>query len=128
MVVAPPSLLSPLPNQRRLLQESLGGRAKTCILATLSPADDSAEESSSTLSYASDARGIKNKPVTNSLASKRSVLKESSHEVEEMRQLLQAQRDKTGASLDGHLRWRSPHVMKHRYTLRSSMRCQLLAW
>jgi kinesin family member 11 len=33
----------------RLLQESLGGRAKTCIVATLSPADDSAEESGSTL-------------------------------------------------------------------------------
>jgi len=36
----------------RLLQDSLGGRTKTCIIATLSPAAGSFEESISTLEYA----------------------------------------------------------------------------
>ena len=58
-------------------QESLGGRAKTSIVATLSPADDSAEESLSTLSYADAAQLIKNKVVCNSTASKRTVSQEN---------------------------------------------------
>ena len=36
----------------RLLQDSLGGRTKTCIIATLSPSGASAEETLSTLEYA----------------------------------------------------------------------------
>lgn len=83
----------------RLLQESLGGRAKTCILATVSPADDSADESGSTLEYAHRARSIKNKPVTNSTSSKNDVLRASTQEVEDMRKILQAQREKSGTYL-----------------------------
>ena len=47
----------------RLLQESLGGRCKTCIIATLSPSALAADESLSTLQYAQMAMGIQNKPV-----------------------------------------------------------------
>jgi hypothetical protein len=39
----------------RLLQDSLGGKTKTSIIATVSPASDSMEESLSTLDYASRA-------------------------------------------------------------------------
>lgn len=35
----------------RLLQDSLGGTTKTCIIATVSPASGSIEESLSTLEY-----------------------------------------------------------------------------
>lgn len=47
----------------RLLQESLGGRCKTCIIATLSPSALAVDESTSTLQYAQMAMGIQNKPV-----------------------------------------------------------------
>ncbi len=50
----------------RLLQESLGGRSKTVIIATLSPSVLAVEESASTLNYAQQAHGIQNKPVATS--------------------------------------------------------------
>jgi hypothetical protein len=50
----------------RMLQESLGGRCKTLIIATLSPSVMAVEESFSTLKYAQDAQGIQNKPVAQS--------------------------------------------------------------
>lgn len=37
----------------RLLQESLGGRSKTCIIATISPSEDCLEETRATLKYES---------------------------------------------------------------------------
>ena len=46
----------------RLLQESLGGKAKTCIIATLSPSQGCVEETLSTLDYAHRAKSIKNVP------------------------------------------------------------------
>jgi kinesin family protein 11 len=46
----------------RILQESLGGRAKTCIIATVSPSCQSIDETMSTLDYAARAKNIKNKP------------------------------------------------------------------
>jgi len=50
----------------RILQESLGGRCKTCLIATVSPSVTAIEESLSTLNYAQAANGIINKPVTTS--------------------------------------------------------------
>ena len=46
----------------RLLRESLGGKAKTCIIATVSPSVHSLEETLVTLDYASRAKSIRNKP------------------------------------------------------------------
>jgi hypothetical protein len=45
----------------RLLRESLGGKAKTCIIATVSPSVHSLEETLVTLDYASRAKSIRNK-------------------------------------------------------------------
>ena len=53
----------------RILQESLGGRCKTVIIATLSPSVTAIEESTSTLNYAQSANGIINKPVSTSYMS-----------------------------------------------------------
>ena len=47
----------------RLLQESLGGRCKTVIIATVSPSVLAVDETISTLNYAQAAHGIQNKPV-----------------------------------------------------------------
>lgn len=46
----------------RLLRDSLGGKTKTCIIATISPSIHSMEETLSTLDYAHRAKNIKNKP------------------------------------------------------------------
>eukprot|EP00873_Tetraselmis_striata_P007577 jgi/Tetstr1/427841/TSEL_001811.t2 len=49
----------------RLLQDSLGGNARTVMVACVSPADSNMDETLSTLKYASSARNIKNKVVAN---------------------------------------------------------------
>lgn len=49
----------------RLLRDSLGGKTKTCIIATISPSAHSLEETLSTLDYAYRAKNIKNKPEVN---------------------------------------------------------------
>ncbi len=47
----------------RILQNSLGGKCKTLIIATLSPSEEAIDETMSTLNYAQTASGIVNKPV-----------------------------------------------------------------
>jgi kinesin family protein 11 len=54
-----------------LRQESLGGKAKTCIIATLSPAQLAMEETMSTLDYAHRAKNIKNQPTVNQKMTKK---------------------------------------------------------
>jgi hypothetical protein len=49
----------------RMLQDSLGGNAKTVMIACVSPADDNFDETLTTLRYANRARNICNKPVAN---------------------------------------------------------------
>ncbi|XP_026195189.1 kinesin family member 3Cb [Anabas testudineus] len=49
----------------RLLQDSLGGNAKTVMLATVGPSHKNFDESLATLRYASRAKNIKNKPRIN---------------------------------------------------------------
>ena len=84
----------------RLLQESLGGKAKTCIIATLSPSQLAVEETLSTLDYASKAKSIKNIPQVNQKLSKKTVMKEYCAEIETLRNLLQITREKNGIYLD----------------------------
>ncbi len=48
----------------RILQEALGGRCKTLIIATVSPSQTAISESLSTLNYAQSANGIINKPIS----------------------------------------------------------------
>ncbi|XP_038155474.1 kinesin family member 3Cb [Cyprinodon tularosa] len=49
----------------RLLQDSLGGNAKTVMIATVGPAHKNFDETLATLRYASRAKKIKNKPRIN---------------------------------------------------------------
>ena len=49
----------------RLLMDSLGGNAKTLMIACVSPASDSIAESEGTLRYAASAKNIENKPIVN---------------------------------------------------------------
>ena len=83
----------------RLLQESLGGRAKTTIIATISPSSDANDETLSTLSYASRAKNIQNKPQVNQRMAKRTLIKEYCVEIDRIKQELQAAREKNGVHL-----------------------------
>ena len=83
----------------RLLQDSLGGQTKTCIIATLSPAKSNLEETISTLDYAFRAKNIRNKPQVNSLVSKKTLLKEFTSEIEKLKMELIATRQRNGVYL-----------------------------
>lgn len=83
----------------RLLQDSLGGRTKTCIIATLSPAKSNLEETISTLDYAFRAKNIRNKPQVNQVVSKKTLLKEFTSEIEKLKAELIATRQRNGVYL-----------------------------
>uniref|UniRef100_A0AAY4EQ04 Kinesin-like protein n=1 Tax=Denticeps clupeoides TaxID=299321 RepID=A0AAY4EQ04_9TELE len=80
----------------RILQDSLGGRTKTSIIATVSPASINLEETLSTLDYASRAKSIMNKPEVNQKLTKRTLIKEYTEEIERLKRDLAAARDKNG--------------------------------
>lgn len=83
----------------RLLQDSLGGRTKTCIIATISPARSNLEETISTLDYAFRAKNIRNKPQVNALINKKTLLKEFTYEIERIKSELIAARKRDGVHL-----------------------------
>ncbi|XP_059227012.1 kinesin-like protein Klp61F [Stomoxys calcitrans] len=83
----------------RLLQESLGGRTKTSIIATISPGHKDIEETLSTLEYAHRAKNIQNKPEVNQKLTKKTVLKEYTEEIDKLKRDLMAARDKNGVYL-----------------------------
>lgn len=79
-----------------MLQESLGGRTKTSIIATISPASINLEETLSTLDYAHRAKNITNRPEINQKLSKREFLKQYTTEIERLRRDLLATRERNG--------------------------------
>lgn len=83
----------------RLLQDSLGGRTKTCIIATLSPAKSNLEETISTLDYAFRAKNIRNKPQMNQTVSKRTLIREFTADIEKLKSELIATRQRNGVYL-----------------------------
>ncbi|KAJ4469403.1 kinesin [Lentinula edodes] len=80
----------------RILQDSLGGRTKTSIIATISPARSNIEETLSTLDYAMSAKSIRNKPEINQRMTRNSLLKEYIAEIERLKADVLAAREKNG--------------------------------
>ncbi|KAF9937656.1 kinesin motor protein cin8 [Modicella reniformis] len=80
----------------RLLEDSLGGKTKTCIIATISPARSCLEETISTLNYANRAKNIKNTPEINQKMSKKTLIKEYLLEIDRLKADLNATREKNG--------------------------------
>ncbi|KAI3749932.1 hypothetical protein L2E82_20553 [Cichorium intybus] len=80
----------------RLLRDSLGGRTKTCIIATVSPAVHCLEETLSTLDYAHRAKNIKNKPEVNQKMMKTTLIKDLYGEIERLKAEVYASREKNG--------------------------------
>ena len=80
----------------RLLQDSLGGKTKTCIVATVSPTRSNMEETLSTLDYAIRAKSIRNRPEVNQHLTKAGLLKEYVADMERLKADLLAAREKNG--------------------------------
>ena len=72
----------------RLLEDSLGGNTKTCMIANISPADYNFEETMSTLRYANRAKNIKNSPKINE-DPKDALLNKYLDEIKDLKRLLQ---------------------------------------
>uniref|UniRef100_A0AC34F1U3 Kinesin-like protein n=1 Tax=Panagrolaimus sp. ES5 TaxID=591445 RepID=A0AC34F1U3_9BILA len=83
----------------RILQDSLGGKTITTIIATLSPSSTNLEESISTLEYSTRAKNIKNNPEVNQQVTRKALLKEYNEEIEKLRKDLAAAREKNGIFL-----------------------------
>lgn len=80
----------------RLLRDSLGGKTKTCIIATISPSIHCLEETLSTLDYAHRAKNIKNKPEVNQKMMKSAMIKDLYSEIDRLKQEVFAAREKNG--------------------------------
>ncbi|XP_068667950.1 kinesin-like protein KIN-5D [Aristolochia californica] len=80
----------------RLLRDSLGGKTKTCIIATISPSIHCLEETLSTLDYAHRAKNIKNKPEVNQKMMKSALIKDLYGEIDRLKQEVYAAREKNG--------------------------------
>ncbi|KAG6500958.1 hypothetical protein ZIOFF_040820 [Zingiber officinale] len=80
----------------RLLRDSLGGRTKTCIIATVSPSVHCLEETLSTLDYAHRAKNIKNRPEVNQKMMKSTLIKDLYGEIDRLKAEVYAARDKVG--------------------------------
>ncbi|CAN6358356.1 unnamed protein product [Urochloa humidicola] len=80
----------------RLLRDSLGGKTKTCIIATISPSVYCLEETLSTLDYAHRAKNIKNKPEVNQRMMKSAMIKDLYYEIDRLKQEVFAAREKNG--------------------------------
>ncbi|CAK5078563.1 unnamed protein product [Meloidogyne enterolobii] len=84
----------------RILQDSLGGKTITTIIATISPASSNFEESVNTLDYAQRAKNIKNNPEVNLRITRKGLLKEYKDEIDRLRRDLLAAREEKRAFLD----------------------------
>ncbi|KAK1300158.1 hypothetical protein QJS10_CPB13g01540 [Acorus calamus] len=80
----------------RLLRDSLGGRTKTCIIATVSPSVHCLDETLSTLDYAHRAKNIKNRPEVNQKLMKSTLIKDLYSEIDRMKAEVYAAREKNG--------------------------------
>ena len=84
-----------------MLQDSLGGNAKTLMIATLSPVDYNYEESISTLRYANRAKNIKNKPKKNE-DPKDAMLREFQEEIKRLKAQLEGDNEFQNETQNDH--------------------------
>jgi len=81
----------------RILQDSLGGNSRTCMIACISPAFSNLEESISTLRYANRARRIKNKPIKNTRINLNDLVRQLQDRLTETEAELECARDELTA-------------------------------
>jgi len=81
----------------RLLQDSLGGNAKTIMIANIGPANYNYDETSTTLRYANRAKNIKNAPKINE-DPKDALLREFQDEISKLKKRLEEKGGPVGTS------------------------------
>ncbi|CAH2059157.1 unnamed protein product [Thlaspi arvense] len=86
--------LGHIPSRDSKLGDSLGGRTKTCIIATLSPAVHCLEETLSALDYAHRAKHIRSKPELNQKMMTSALIKDLYGEIERLKAEVYASREK----------------------------------
>ncbi|KAJ1900157.1 Kinesin- motor protein [Kickxella alabastrina] len=79
-----------------IIKDALGGRTRTCMIATISDTVTNIEETIKTLQYASQAKGIRNRPVANKRVSKSEIVHDMQHQIDQLKKDLEAARDSTG--------------------------------
>ncbi|MEN2497290.1 MAG: Kinesin-related protein 11 [Marteilia pararefringens] len=84
----------------RILKDSLGGKTKTSMIATVSPNLSNLEETISTLEYAHQSKNIKNRPEINRKVTQNAIHKNMTHELQKLQRDLEAQRSKSGVYVD----------------------------
>lgn len=84
----------------RILQDSLGGRTKTSLIATISGVAYNMEETLNTLEYAMRARCIQNRPEVNQKISRTALINEYSDTIERLQRDLVAMRTGSGIYID----------------------------
>ncbi|XP_035228598.1 LOW QUALITY PROTEIN: kinesin-like protein KIN-7L [Stegodyphus dumicola] len=77
----------------RILQNSLGGNAKTAIICTITPV--SIDDTLSTLKFARRAKCIKNKPEVNKVEGEEALLNRYANEIKKLNEQLQAKEGET---------------------------------
>eukprot|EP00164_Ancoracysta_twista_P001120 GFYU01001468.1.p1 GENE.GFYU01001468.1~~GFYU01001468.1.p1 ORF type:complete len:1151 (+),score=495.77 GFYU01001468.1:265-3717(+) len=83
-----------------LLKESLGGNAKTIMIAALSPADINFDETLSTLRYADRAKQIKNNAIVNEDPNEK-LVRDLRNEIEDLKKMLASQGGGGGVQFEG---------------------------
>ncbi|KAJ9067106.1 Kinesin- motor protein [Entomophthora muscae] len=100
----------------RILQDSLGGQTKTCLIATISSCKSTLDETNSTLKYAAKAMRIANTPTANQRIAPISEIRRLKEEVTQLRALYEAalQEAKTRVTHEEH------NTLKTQYEERES--------
>jgi len=96
----------------RLLQPSLGGNARVCIISCISPALANLEESHNTLKFATRAKKIQQHAKITEVADEKTLLRSYREEIEELKRQLKEAREL--AALAG-----KDHIQKQRGTIRT---------
>ncbi|KAH8065471.1 hypothetical protein JL721_8225 [Aureococcus anophagefferens] len=116
----------PRPVLTHLLKDSLGGNARTTMVATVSPASDSASETASTLRYAERSKNIKNKAVVNDVEVKArdAVVKQLRDEVSKLKRELAEERLKAQRVAEAVANARAPSPEDDKENLTANGRVQ----
>ncbi|XP_060525390.1 kinesin-like protein KIF11 isoform X2 [Cylas formicarius] len=109
----------------RILQDSLGGHTKTCIIATISPSQNSYDETSNTLEYACRVRNIKNTPTINEKVTKVRMIKDMTDEIDKLKKDLEAARSGEGFFIDKE-NWEQINLERESASNAITLKCQVI--
>lgn len=84
----------------RILQNSLGGNARTAIICAITPLSQFVDESLSTLKFASRAKCIENKPTVNEIVSDEVRLRRYEREIEDLKGCIQQRKRRRSFAMD----------------------------